>query len=749
MSDTPPPQRPKTLLGSVSQLVQRTQLSFSKVELRRWAKVPEIRVENPESGEKPLAYPLVGDRYIIGRSSRSCDIVVPNPIVSQVHVSLNRSRRKGTDFTIRDEGSTNGFYWGKKRYNSLELRHGDVISLGPPELANGARLRFHNPSPLYKKLLKFGFYGVSGLALLGALAMGLEWQKFSTKQLGRVQGPIAAYAGDGTPLQTVRSASHRELDRLSDFSPYLPQAVVASEDSRFYWHVGFDPVRVASAMLINVQSGGIREGASTVTQQISRSLYPDYVGSDDSLMRKVKEIVVAMKLETFYSKDFLLKTYLNRVYLGVGYGFEDASQKYFNKSARDVTLSEAATLVAILPAPNNFSPCNDIETATKLRNRVITRMFELDMISEEEAQTGRRSAIVIDQSVCQISNNILSPYFYGQIYDELEALLGRDIANEGNFIIETQLDLNLQKLAEENLRKTVRNEGPSYGFSQGSLVTIDATSGAILALVGGVDYSESQFNRATQALRQPGSTFKAFAYAAALNAGVSPYTGFSCAPLNWGGQGYSGCERSGGTIDMFRGFAQSENAVALRVAQKAGLDAVARMARELGIKSDLNQVPGMVLGQSEATVLEMTGAYGSFANGGQKVRPHAITRVLDSGQCNNPNDRQTCRVVFDVAQTPNRQSTVLDPTIAGTMTQMLQAGVTGGTGRAAFLPNFKVGGKTGTTNNGVDLWFIGFVPSRQMVTGIWLGNDDNAPTRGSSGNAAALWGDYMKQALSP
>ncbi len=747
MSDTPPPQRPKTFLGSVSQLVQRTQLSFSKVELRRWAKVPEIRVENPESREKPLAYPLVGDRYIIGRSSRSCDIVVPNPIVSQVHVSLNRSRRKGTDFTIRDEGSTNGFYWGKKRYNSLELRHGDVISLGPPELANGARLRFHNPSPLYKKLLKFGFYGVSGLALLGALAMGLEWQKFSTKQLGRVQGPIAAYAGDGTPLQTVRSASHRELDRLSDFSKYLPQAVIASEDSRFYWHVGFDPVRVASAMLINVQSGGIREGASTVTQQISRSLYPDYVGSDDSLMRKVKEIIVAMKLETFYSKDFLLKTYLNRVYLGVGYGFEDASQKYFNKSAQDLTLSEAATLVAILPAPNNFSPCNDIETATKLRNRVITRMFELDMISEEETQAGRRSAIVIDQSVCQISNNILSPYFYGQIYDELESLLGRDIANEGNFIIETQLDLKLQKLAEDNLRKSVRNEGPSYGFSQGSLVTVDATSGAILALVGGVDYSESQFNRATQAQRQPGSTFKVFAYTAALSQGVSPYAGFSCAPLNWGGQGYSACERSGGTIDMFRGLAQSENAVALRVAQKAGLEAVARTARELGIKSDLNQVPGMVLGQSEATVLEMTGAYGSFVNGGQKVRPHAITRVLDSGQCEDPSDRQTCRVVFDVAQTPNRKNVVLDPTIAGTMTQMLQAAVSGGTGRAAFLPNFQVGGKTGTTNDGVDLWFIGFVPSRQMVTGIWLGNDDNAPTRGSSGNAAALWGDYMKQAL--
>ncbi len=748
MSPTPPPQKPKTLLGSITQLVQqaRTQMAFSKVELRRNARVPEVQIEDAEQ-EAPRSFPLVGDRYLLGRSSSVCDITVSNPIVSQVHVSLNRSRRKGTGFMIKDEGSTNGFYWGKKRYERLELRHKDVISLGPPELANGVQLRYINPPAWYQRLFKGCIYGTFGLALLGAGAIALEWRNFSVKQLGTVSGPIAAYAGDGTPLQTLRSDSHRELEKISEFSPYLPKAIVASEDSRYYWHVGFDPVRVASAMLINLRSGSIREGASTVTQQIARSLYPDYVGRDDSASRKIKEILVAMKLETFYSKDFLLKTYMNRVYLGVGYGFEDAAQKYFNKSASDLTLSESATLVGILPSPNGFSPCSDIETARKLRNRVINRMVELDMISPEEASAGRRSPIVIDTQVCQTANNTLSPYFYGQILDELDSLLGRETAQEGNFTIETELNLNLQNLAEANLRQAVQTEGPRYGFTQGAIVTMDADSGAIVALVGGVDYAESQFNRAIQALRQPGSTFKAFAYAAALEKGISARRTFSCAPLNWGGQGYSGCERSGGNIDMFQALAQSENAVSLRIAREAGLESVALIAKKMGITANLEEVPGLVLGQSEVRPLEMVGAYAVLANGGNHSRPHAITRIFDSNQCNDPEDYKTCRLVYDFSQVPGQRRQVIRPDVANTMTQMLQQGVASGTGRGASLPGQGVAGKTGTTNNGVDLWFVGYLPNQKLVTGVWLGNDDNSPTRGSSGNAAYLWGQYMAEAL--
>ncbi|NJN30853.1 MAG: FHA domain-containing protein [Synechococcales cyanobacterium RM1_1_8] len=748
-SPNPKGPKPQTLLGSLTQLVKqaRTQMALSQAELRQNVRVPEVEIENIEQQGSPRKYPLVGDRYLVGRSSSACDIAVPSPIVSQVHVSLNRSRRKGTGFTIKDEGSTNGFYWKKKRYDRLELRHNDVISLGPPELTNAVTLRYFDPPPWYQRLFQGVVYGGLGMVLLGAGAIALEWRNVSVKQLGTVQGPIAAYAGDGTPLQTLRSTSHRELDKLSDFSPYLPKAVVASEDSRYYWHVGFDPLRVASALLINLRSGSIREGASTLTQQIARSLYPEYVGTEDSASRKIKEILVAMKLETFYSKDFLLKTYLNRVYLGVGYGFEDAAQKYFNKSATDLTLSESATLVGILPAPNAFSPCDDIETATGLRNRVLSRMVELNMVSAAEGTAARRSPIVVDPEVCTTTNTILSPYFYGQILNELDSLLGSATAREGNFIIETELDLRLQELAESSLRNVVGDDGSRYGFSQGAVVTIDANSGAILALVGGINYQESQFNRAIQALRQPGSTFKLFTYAAALDQGISPNQTFSCAPLSWEGQSYSGCERSSGNIDLFRGLAQSENAIALRLAQEVGLEAVARTAQNLGITSSLNPVPGMVLGQSEVTPLEMTAAYAAIANGGERKRPHAITRIFDSGQCSNPNDYKTCRLVYDFNQNPGRSQQALPREVADSLTQMLQRAVAGGTGREAAIAGQGVAGKTGTTNDGVDLWFIGYLPNQKLVTGIWLGNDDNSPTSGSSGNAAYLWGDYMGQAL--
>ncbi len=741
-------QPPRTVLGTLTQLVQnvRTQLDGSnKMELRPNAKVPELHIDDG-SGGPPRVCPLVGDRYILGRSSQTSDIVVTNPIVSQTHVSFSRSRRKGTDFTIRDEGSTNGFYWKKKRYNSLELRHGDEIALGPPELANSVLVRFVYPPKWYWQALRYTGLGLGGLSLLLGLAIFVEWQKFSVKQLGSVPGPIAAYASDGSPLQTLRSESHQELKSLKDYSSYLPKAVVASEDSRYYWHPGFDPVRLASALLINVRSGGIREGASGLTQQIARSLYPKYVGKEDSLGRKLREVVVSLKLETFYSKDFLLLTYLNRVYLGVGYGFEDAAQEYFQKSAKDLSLSEAATLVGMLPAPNAYNPCKDPKTATGLRNRVINRMLELGMISREEASAGRRSAISIDPQVCTSQTKVLSPYFYSQIYQELEDLLGAEAAQEGNFIVETGLNPKMQATAEEILRDTIQAESGNAKIEQGAVVTLDAKTGSILALVGGVDYEASQFNRATQAVRQPGSTFKAFAYAAAIEKGISPTTTYSCAPFDWGGQGFDGCAHNSGDINMYTALTWSENPVALRIGKQVGLDAVITMARKLGIRSTLNAVPGLVLGQSEVTPLEMASAYSAFANQGRLNQPHAINRIYDASQCSDRTDRQTCRLVYDAAKTPGQNQQVISADLAETMTTMLQGVVQSGTGRGAAIGQGEAG-KTGTTNDGVDLWFVGYVPKQGVVTSVWMGNDDNAPTDGSSAIAAQLWGNYMRRVL--
>jgi penicillin-binding protein 1A len=748
MSSPQSPQPPKTLLGQLTQAVQtiHAKVNFQALALKPNARVPELWVQDA-GADKAETYPLLGDRYVLGRSSKSCDIVVRNPVVSQVHLSLERYGRRRTNFIIKDENSTNGMYRGKRRLDSLVLRHGDVLTIGPPELAAAVRLQYHNPPPVYIKGIRYGLYGLGGLIGLVVLVIALESLKVPVRPLPLgVQGPVVVYSSEETPLRQPRTTAHRELNRLSDFSPYLPKALIASEDSRFYWHFGVDPYGILRALVTNFRGGKISQGASTLTQQVARSLFPGYVGRLDSSGRKLREAVVALKLETFYSKDEILRTYLNRVYLGIeAYGFEDAAQFYFDKSATNLSISEAATLVAILPAPNLYNPIQNYNRALQLRNRVITRMRSLGMINEQQANDARRSRIEVSPKAREFLSSTKAPYYYSYVFDELRTLLGDDLAQEGNFIVETGLNLKAQAQAEEALRNSVNNDGASYGYSQGALVTLDSSTGEILALVGGADYQQSQFNRANQALRQPGSTFKIFTYTAAIDKGIPPGSAYSCAPLTWQGQSYSGCERAGaGSVSMYTGIALSENAIALRVAQDIGLDSVVQMARRLGITSKLTVTPGLVLGQSETTVLEMTGAFGALANRGVLNRPHAIKRILDSSNCKDYKNPQTCRVIYSAKEDTGMNRRVLQPNVADTMTEMLQGVVQGGTGRAAALGLREVG-KTGTTNDNVDLWFIGYIPNRQLVTGIWLGNDNPTPTSGSSGQAAQLWSTYMRK----
>lgn len=747
----PPPNRPKTLLGAITQAVQsvQTRVNFSKLVLKPGAKVPELWVQE---GDAPKAekYPLLGDRYLLGRSSHSNDIVVRNPVVSQTHLSLQREQgRFSSSFVMQDEDSTNGIYKGKRRISLISLRNGDILTLGPPDLATAVRLKYVNPPAWYTQVLKYGLYGITGVSALVGLWVGMQWQRFSVTPLpASVQGPVVVYARDGeTPLRQISNRSHVEFEQLSNFSPYLPDAVMASEDSRFLWHMGVDPIGILRALLTNVRGGEIREGGSTLTQQLARSIFRDYVGTEDTADRKIREAVVALKLETFFSKDDLLLLYLNRVYLGNGtYGFEDAAQFYFGKSAEELTLSEAATLVGILPAPNSFNPVRDYETAVQLRDRVLNRMAAQGKITLEEAQRARRSRIEINPAAIEELRSTIAPYFYSQVFFELEELLGTQLAQEGNFIVESTLDIGIQEAADTNVRSTVATDGAASGFSQAALVTLDSSTGSVLALVGGVDFQESQFNRATQALRQPGSTFKVFAYAAALEQGVSPQTTFSCSDLEWGGQLFAGCRSGSGSLSMYPGLALSENVVALRIAQEVGLDQVVATATQLGIESELNPVPGLVLGQSEVTPIELTGAYAVFANDGVWNRPHTIRRILDSSDCSDRNNLDTCRVIYDYAQDGTAGVPVLDPRIAQIMTDLLQGVISSGTGRAAAI-GLGEAGKTGTTNDNTDLWFVGYVPRQSMVTGIWLGNDDNTPTSGSSGQAAELWGDYMADVL--
>ncbi|MGA1623489.1 MAG: transglycosylase domain-containing protein [Synechocystis sp.] len=720
----------------------------SKVLIKKGARVAKIRLQEGGRGSGRI-FPLLGDQYAIGRSSR-CDIQLSNPLTSQVHCLLCRDPDNPQQFLIRDQGSSNGIYLERRRLKNYRLRHGDVITFGPPELANVPKIIYLNPPSGWIKGIRLLLSTSLAVLLMASAAIAWQWNQIPVKPLpSGVTAPVKVYANDGrTEINPIQQEIHREFEQLSDFSPYLPKAVIASEDSRFYWHFGIDPYGLGRAVYITFYKRGPQQGASTLTQQLARSLFAE-VGRENTAGRKLREMMVALKLEAVYSKDEILKAYLNRVYLGAGnFGFEDASQFYFAKSARELDVSEAATLVAMLPAPNRYNPVNDYKTSVQLRNRVIERMAMLGMIDEQEANRARRSRIQVSPKATQSLSSRQAPYFYNYVFGELNHLLGEEVADEGNFLVETSINLTMQALAEKNLQTFLTQTGPTFEVSQGAIVTLDSRTGEILTMVGGKDFKESQFNRVSQAQRQPGSTFKLFTYLAAIAKGISPGKAYSCAPLDWGGITYQGCERSGEApaITLGEGFIQSENVVALRIAQEVGLGSITTLAEALGVSSPLTKTPGLVLGESETRVLEMTSAYGAIANQGLWIQPHGITHIRDAGDCPNLDRLTTCREVYQADHQAIRQKQVVNPAIAATLTRLLQGVVAEGTGSGAQI-GYGAAGKTGTTDKAVDLWFIGFLPQHHLVTGVWLGNDDSQPTKGSSALAASLWGQYMRQVV--
>jgi membrane peptidoglycan carboxypeptidase len=746
MSSQPPK---KTLLAQLTQAIQRTKVNFTQLALKPNARVPKLLVQDADAPE-PDTFPLLGDKYVLGRSSQTCDIIVRNEVVSQVHLSLTRDRKKGVTFLLKDEGSTNGIYRGKKRVDRIILKNGDKFTLGPPELKAAVQIIYLDPPPLYLKVLRYGLYGTGSILSLLLLAIVAESTKINVNPLPDANGPVMIYSEDlAEPLRPAKVGAHKDLANLSDFSPHLPKALLASEDSRFYWHFGIDPWGVGRAVVVGRQKGKLTQGASTLTQQVARSLFRSYVGSNDDLPRKMREAVVALKLEATYSKDKLLLTYLNRVFLGDdAHGFEDAAQNYLGKSARDLTLPEAAMLVGILPGPNIFNPCVEDKQgrkgmkATERRNLVLTRMVETGAITPAEARVARRSTLNYRQEACLPSSNTKAPYLYGYVFQELQEILGSETAKEGNFAIETGLNLKMQAKAETALRQNVASAGGTYRFSQGGIVSLDSRSGIVKAMVGGVDYQQSQFNRAVDAKRQPGSTFKLFAYIAAIEGDISPGKSYSCDPLSWGGRRFPGCGHgASGAADMYTGFSRSENVIALRVGRDIGLPKVLATAQKMGVKSYLDQVPAVILGQSVVNILEMTGAFGTIADRGIWHKPRVIKRVYDTSNC-DLKQISTCRVMYDYTNDTQSSRRVLRAGIADTLTTMMRGVVTNGTGKNAAIGLGEVG-KTGTTDDNVDLWFIGFIPDKKVVTGVWLGNDDNSPTKGSSAQAAQLWGNYM------
>ncbi|OKH15980.1 PBP1A family penicillin-binding protein [[Limnothrix rosea] IAM M-220] len=736
----PNQQPPKTQIGQMVTQAINTMVSFGQQTLKPDARVPEIHIEG-----QAQPYPLVGDRHTGGRS-RSNDIPIKNETVSAKHFSLSKDPTNPRHYIIRDEKSSNGLYINKRKTRSYPLRNGDEIYLAPPELAQAVKLTYRYTPPTWVQFIRYGLVGTGGFIGFICLLLAWQWSKFPLNPLpAGVTGPIVIFADDGeTAINPVTTDSHREIPRLKEFSPYLRNGVLASEDARFYWHTGIDPIGIARAVKVAVSQGDVTQGASTITQQVARSLFPA-VGTEKTASRKLREMIVALKMETFFSKNEILLLYLNKVYLGVGQsGFEDAAQFYFDKSARDLDLVESATLVAMLPAPNAFNPIVNPDKSREQRNLVIDRMHKLGKITDQEQRQAKLTPIEdrLSEDARRALSNNAAPYFYNYVQQELEELLGEDALKMGNLYIETGLNLKMQQTAAKALETSIETDGAQVGYSQGAIATLDSETGEILAMVGGKDYAESQFNRAVQAKRQPGSTFKVFGYGAAIASGTSPYTNFSCAPLTWQGQQFRGCERtSTGSTDMFRGLAQSENAIALRIAQDVGLNNVINFAQQLGIESELNPSPGLILGESEVTVLEMAGAYATFANGGTWQKPHAIRRIYDSSDCTG-NTIDSCYLLYDFSKRSDfRREQVISRSTAQTMTQMMQGVIQSGTGKVARL-GLDEAGKTGTTNRNVDMWFVGYVPSQKLVSAVWLGNDDNSPTRGGSYYAAKLWGAY-------
>ncbi|ELS34225.1 MULTISPECIES: transglycosylase domain-containing protein [Pseudanabaena] len=740
------PKPPQSKL--MTQIHQLTQVVNGVLKINPKEHVPKLEVRRSQK-DKPEIYDLVGDRYILGRSTGKCDIVVQTPLVSQVHAQLVRDRtQKKSQFILQDRDSTNGIYRNKQRLKSVPLRHKMTITLGPPELVEAATIRYLDPPPWYIRTLQYTGIGIGAIAGTIVLAIAFEVNRVPDLKPLPVtqQGPVEVLAGDGLKrLDPTDIANHTEYANLGEFGQFIPKAVIASEDTSFYWNIGVDPIGVARAIVTNVRSRGERlEGASTITQQLSRNLLgKTYVGTDDSAGRKWREAAAAIKLTFTYHKDEILRLYLNRAYTGNGvYGFKDAAKLYFGKEASELTLSEAATLVGLLPSPETINPFKNKNLAIEYRDRILNRMAELGMITDKDAERARRSVLILNESAKTKLQGSVAPYYYSYVFEELQDILGDNFAREGNLIVETNLDIDMQKASDDSLRNAVARDGSSYGFSQGAIVTLNASNGSLLAMTGGVDYKASQFNRAAQALRQPGSTFKLFTYAAAVDRGISPSSTYSCNAL----AGVAGCHNGGsGAIDMYRGFALSENVVAVRIADATGFDNVVKMARTLGITAKLDATSNMVLGGNEVKILEMAGAYATVVNEGKYNKPHAIKRILDSADCQNPKDRQTCRVIFD-ASTFLKPRQAIDAGVASTMVDMMRGVVQYGTGRSAAIPQGTVVGKTGTTDEGRDLWFIGAVPRRNLVAAIWLGNDEGV-TNGSSAVAAQVWGDYMRLAV--
>ncbi|MEY3332651.1 MAG: hypothetical protein RLZZ176_951 [Cyanobacteriota bacterium] len=541
----------------------------------------------------------------------------------------------------------------------------------------------------------------------------------------------------GKLLTSIHGEANREVVPLDKVSPHLKRAVLASEDGHFYDHHGINPTGVGRAIVVNMVAGGVKEGGSTITMQLVKNLF---LSQKRAFTRKLAEAVLAIRLEQILSKNEILEMYLNQVYWGHNnYGVQTAARSYFNKSAEYLTLAESAMMAGLIQAPEEFSPFASIKLAKQKQKEVLGRMIELGWISQKEYDDALKQPIKLGK--IRSFQGSASPYITNSVAQELAKKFGRDALLKGGMRVQTTVDAKFQAMAEGTI-KDWHQKLQSQGLSknQMALVAVDPRTHFVKALVGGVDYKVSEFNRATQAKRQPGSSFKPFVYYAAFATGkYAPDSTVLDAPVGYqDGNGWyypkNYDSKFAGSMSIRTALALSRNIPVIKLGKAVGMNKVIETCRTLGIMSPMEPVTSLPLGAIGVTPLEMASAYATFANYGWQSPPTVIVRITDS----------VGNVILD--NTP-KQKQVLDPWASAAIIDVMQSAITEGTGRNAAIGR-PAAGKTGTTSSEKDIWFVGTVP--QLTTAVWVGRDDNKQlASGATGGmiVAPIWRDFMTKAL--
>ena len=537
--------------------------------------------------------------------------------------------------------------------------------------------------------------------------------------------PSINYLDRSGALITVRGSQYAPPVKIDEMPPYVPAAFVAIEDRRFYHHLGFDMIGIMRAVVADLRRGHAAEGASTITQQLARNLF---LTPDQTIKRKIQEVILAVELEHKFSKKEILALYMNRVYFGAGaYGIEAAAQRYFNKPASQLSVGEVAILAGLLKSPTHYSPISDRERAARRATIVLDKMVQTGAITPAQRADAFRNPVNVSPTLASQH----AQYFIDWVDQQVRQLVGQP---QQDLVVETTLDLPLDAIAS-NVAQTVVARETKAGVQQAALVALDG-SGRVRAMVGGVNYAESQFNRAADAKRQAGSSWKPFVYLTAMEAGRTPDVQVVDEPVTingWTPQNYT--KKYLGQITLETALAQSINTVAARLADEVGRDNVARVAHRLGIMSAIGTDPSMALGAVEVSPVEMAQAYAAFSNGGFQTTAYGIERI-----------RTTDGKVLYEHKSDSRVSVIGNPPL-GYMNRMLRQVVASGTGGRARIGGYDIAGKTGTTSDYKDAWFVGYTGG--FVTAVWVGKDDNTPMRKITGGGppADLWHRFMAQAL--